>query len=98
MAARFTPLVFPQNLDTMPADYQSKIPLFDGTPKNVPAQKHIDRMADFFNLHEIDVENVTLRLFVQTFGGELRSGSELCSLEVLLHWLSCRDSFWIGGK
>ena len=38
MAARFTPLVLPQNLDAMPADYQSKIPLFDGTPQSVPAQ------------------------------------------------------------
>lgn len=38
MAARFTPLVLPQNLDRMPADYQSKIPLFDGTPQSVPAQ------------------------------------------------------------
>ena len=35
MAARFAPLILPQNLDFMPADYQSKIPLFDGTPQSV---------------------------------------------------------------
>jgi len=29
-------------------------------------------MADFFDLHEIDEENVTMRLFMQTFGGEVR--------------------------
>jgi len=29
-------------------------------------------MTDFFDLHEIDVENVAMRLFVQTFGGEVR--------------------------
>ena len=29
-------------------------------------------MGDYFNLHEIDEENVTMRLFVQTFGGEVR--------------------------
>ena len=29
-------------------------------------------MADFFYLHEIDEENVTMRLFMQTFGGEVR--------------------------
>ena len=56
----------------MPADYQSKIPLFDGTPQSVTAQQHVDRMTDFFDLHEIDAENVTMRLFVQTFGGEVR--------------------------
>lgn len=64
--------MFPQNLDDMPADYQRKIPLFDGTPHGVTTQQHVDRMIDLFNLHEIDVENVTMRLFVQTFGGEVR--------------------------
>ena len=29
-------------------------------------------MAEFFDLHEIDEENVTMRLFVQTFRGEVR--------------------------
>ena len=32
MAARFAPLALPQNLHDMPADYQSKISMFDGTP------------------------------------------------------------------
>lgn len=72
MVARFAPLVLPQNLDDMLANYQRKIPLFDGTPHGVIAQQHVDRMTDFYDLHEIDVENVTMRLFVQTFGGEVR--------------------------
>lgn len=72
MAARFAPLVLPQNLDDVPTDYQRKIPLFDGTPHGVTSQQHVDRMMNFFDLHEIDVENVTMRLFVQTFGGEVR--------------------------
>ena len=29
-------------------------------------------MADFYELHEIDEENVAMRLFVQTFAGEVR--------------------------
>ena len=64
MAARFAPLALPQVLNDMPANYQSKIPLFDGTPQNITAQQHVDKMADFFDLHEIDEENVTMRLFV----------------------------------
>ena len=56
----------------MPADYQSKIHLFDGAPHSVTAQQHVDRMADFYDLHEIDAENVAMRLFVQTFVGEVR--------------------------
>jgi len=56
----------------MPADYQRKIPLFDGTPHSVTTQQHVDKMTDFLDLHEIDAENVTMRLFVQTFGSEVR--------------------------
>ena len=37
MAARFAPLVLPANLHDMPADYQSKIPMFDGTPQSITA-------------------------------------------------------------
>ena len=55
----------------MPTDYQCKIPLFDAT-QGITAQQHVDRMSDFFDLHEIDEENVTMRLFVQTFRGEAR--------------------------
>lgn len=72
MAARFAPLALPQNLHDMPADYQSKIPMFDGTPQSVSAQQHIDKMANFCDLYEIDEEDVTMRLFVQTFEGEVR--------------------------
>ena len=57
---------------TCPLIIKVKIPLFDGTPHGVIAQQHVDRMTDFFDLHEIDAENVTMRLFVQTFGGEVR--------------------------
>lgn len=71
MTARFTPLALPQQLHDMPMDYQSKIPIFDGTPQSVPIQQHIDRMVDFCDLHEIDEEDVTMRLFAQTFRGEV---------------------------
>ena len=64
MAAHFSPPVLPQVLDDMPADYQRKIPFFDGTPNGITAQQHVERMADFYKLHEIDVENVAMRLFV----------------------------------
>jgi len=29
-------------------------------------------MNDFFDLHEVDAKNVSMRLFVQSFGGEVR--------------------------
>lgn len=72
MAARFVPLALSQVLGDMPVDYQSKIPLFDGTPQGTMTQQHVDKMTDFFELHEIDAENMTMRSFVQTFAGEVR--------------------------
>ena len=72
MAARFTPLVLPQVLDDMPNDYQSKISFFGGTPNSIASQQHVDKMVDFYELHEIDAENVAMRLFVQTFAGDVR--------------------------
>lgn len=72
MAACFAPLVLLQVLDDMPVDYQIKIPFFDGTPNNITTQQHVDRMADFYELYEIDAENVAMRLFIQTFAGEVR--------------------------
>lgn len=89
MAARFAPLALPQNLHDMPADYQSKIPMFDGTPQSVTAQQHVDKMTTFFDLYELDEEDVTMRLFVQTFGGEVRkwfrglAARSIVSLEAL---------------
>ena len=56
----------------MPSNYQSKILFFDGTPNSIIAQQHVDKMADFYELHQIDAENVAMRLFVQTFAGEVR--------------------------
>ena len=70
MAAWYAPLVLPQNLNDMPTDYQSKIPVFDAT-QSITMQQHVDKMNDFFDLHEVEAENVTVRLFVQSFGGEV---------------------------
>lgn len=72
MATHFSPLVLPQVLDDMPNDYQSKIPFFDGTPNGSTAQQHVDKMVEFYELHEIDGENMAMRLFVQIFVGDVR--------------------------
>lgn len=71
MATQYAPLVLPQNLDGMPVDYQSKIPLSDATQR-ITMHQHVDRMNHFFDLHEVEVENVAMRLFVQSFGGEVQ--------------------------
>jgi len=55
----------------MPIDYQTKIPFFDDT-KTITSQQHVDKMNDFFDLHEVEIEDVIMRLFVQRFGGEVQ--------------------------
>ena len=71
MAARYAPLVLPQVLNDMPVDYQRKIAIFDAT-QGIIAQQHVEKMNEFFDLHELEEENVATRLFVQSFGGEVR--------------------------
>ena len=71
MATWYAPLILPQNLGAMPNDYQTKIPFFDAT-QTIIAQQHVDKMNDFFDLHEVEIEDVMMRLFVQIFGGEVR--------------------------
>ena len=55
----------------MPQDYQTRIPQFDGTG-NMTSQKHVDNMNDFFDLQEVDEEDVKMRLFSQRLNGEVR--------------------------
>ena len=71
MAYRYAPLVLPQQLHDMPQEYQSKIPQFDATI-HYTAQQHINKMTDFFELHEIDDSDVQMRLFAQTLTGEVK--------------------------
>ncbi len=63
MVVRYAPPLLPQNLYDMPTDYQSNISLFNAT-QSIIAQQHVNRMNDFFDLHEVDAENVSMRLFV----------------------------------
>ena len=57
MAARYAPLVLPQNLHDMPQDYQKNIPLFDGLSQ-LTARQHITRITDYCEIYEIDESDV----------------------------------------
>lgn len=97
VASRFDPLILPQNLDAMHADYQSKIPLFDAT-QGITTQQHVNQMNDFFNLHEIDEENVTMRLFVKSFGGEVRKSFRALPAGTINTLSFFIDNSWIVGR
>jgi hypothetical protein len=71
MATRYDPLVLVAPLHNMPQDYQTRIPQFDGIG-SMTTQQHVDKMNDFFDLQEVDEEDVKMRLFAQSLNGEVR--------------------------
>jgi hypothetical protein len=71
MEARYAPLVLAAPLHAMPQDYQTRLPQFDATgPLN--AQQHVDKMNDYFDLHEVDEADVQMRLFAQSLTGDVK--------------------------
>ena len=72
MANRYTPLVLPANLGAMPQDYQSKITPFDSSG-TYTGQQHTKKMTDYFEIYEIDVDDVRMRIFVQSLTREVRT-------------------------
>ena len=55
----------------MPQDYQRKIFQFDGSSHHT-AQQHVNKMTDYFELHEIDEADVQMRIFSQTLVGDVK--------------------------
>lgn len=56
----------------MPQDYQSKIATFDGTG-TYTALQHTRKMTNYFEIYEIDVVDVQMRICVQSLAGEVRT-------------------------
>ena len=71
MAVDYAPLVLPAQLLNTPQDYQSKIPQFDGTT-HYTAQQHVNKITEYFQLHELDDDDVQMRLFAQTLAGDVK--------------------------
>ena len=69
MAARFVPLVLPTQLHDMP--YSQRIKTY-GVEGHITAQQHLDRFNDYCDFEEVDYEDVKLRLFAQSFSGEVK--------------------------
>jgi hypothetical protein len=71
MAARFSPLVLPAQLHDLPQNYAQRIKTY-GAEEDISAQQHLDRFNDFIDLEEVDYEDVKMRLFAQSFSGEVK--------------------------
>jgi hypothetical protein len=83
MAARYAPLVLGAPLHDMPQDYQMRLTQFDGT-RSLNAQKHVDKMNDYFYLEEVDEDEFQMRLFAQSLTGDIKKWFEgLCAASVV---------------
>lgn len=72
MANRHVPLMSLSPCCAMPQHYQNKIVQFDGIG-TYTAQQLTKKMIDFFELHEIDIGDVQMRLFAQTLVDDVRT-------------------------
>lgn len=71
MADIYETLALQTPLHAMPQDYQSKILKFDGTGQYT-AQQHVNKMTNYFELHEVDEADVQMILFAQTLAGDVK--------------------------
>jgi hypothetical protein len=71
MIARFTLLVLLDALHELPQNYVQRIKQFD-VEGDITTQQHLDRFIDFIDIEEVDYEDVKMRLFSQSFSGEVR--------------------------
>ena len=67
----YAALVLPTNLGNFLDGYLKHLPRFNGETGPL-AEDHVSAFLDFAENMNIEEENVYMRLFVQTFGGEVR--------------------------
>lgn len=71
MENKYSPLVLAAPLGAIPQDYQNKIFQFDGI-RTYTTQHHVNKMTNYFELHEIDIGDIQMRIFAQILAGDVR--------------------------
>ena len=71
MAAIFSPLLLLAQLHDLPQAYSTRIKTYSAEG-DVTTKQHLDRFNDLCDLEEVDHEDAKLRLFVQSFSGEVK--------------------------
>jgi hypothetical protein len=70
---RYKPLDLPPILHDFPANYTNNLPRFDGENANISAEKHIQSLEDFLDLFEVEDDDVYIRMFALSLGGEVKN-------------------------
>ena len=71
MATRFTHFVLLAQFHDLPQGYSQRIKTY-GLEGDIIAEQHLDRFNDFCDLEEVDYEDAKMRLFAQSFYGEVK--------------------------
>ena len=71
MAAKFSPLVLPQQLHDLPHDYGQHVKKLNGEDE-VSAQQHLVWFDDYCDIENMDDEDIKMRLFALSFSGDVK--------------------------
>ena len=82
--ARFAPLVLLAILHDLPQNYAQRIRLY-GVEEDITTQQHVDRFSDFVDLEEVDYDDVNMRLYVQSFLGEVKRWFRGLTIRILTY-------------
>ncbi len=89
---RYAPLVLPVVLHDLPSKYSARIPTW-GSDEEITAKEHVDKFNDSVDREELDDEDVKLRLFAQTFIGEVRKWFKALTPRSIRNWVEFEDNF-----
>jgi len=90
--ARYAPLALLAVLHDLPSKYAARIPTWGGD-EEITAEEHVDKFNEFIDREEVDDEDVKLRLFAQTFIGEVRKWLKALPAGSIHNWVEFEDSF-----
>jgi hypothetical protein len=91
---RYTPLKLPQVLHDFPPKYYEYLPVFDGEPDVISAEKHIQGFEHFIYLFEIDHDDVCMRAFSQSLKGDTKYWFKRLHPETISSWEELKNAFF----
>jgi hypothetical protein len=90
---RYRPLKLPHILHDFPPKYYEYLPVFDGEPDAISAEKHIQGFEHFIDLFEIDHEDVCMRAFSQSLKGDTKDWFKHLQTETISSWEELKNVF-----
>jgi hypothetical protein len=91
---RYRPLKLPHILHDFPPKYYEYLPVFDGEPDAISAEKHIQGFEHFIDLFEIDHDDVCMRVFSQSLKGDTKDWFRHLQPETISSWEELKNVFF----